>query len=99
GPTAPSAVRLRRVAQQSVLPGTPEAVVPRGEVDSYPAGSARAECLATGQAVLRAEYDAAQAGFSLGDPLLEALRALGVHSAMAVPLRARGTTLGVAMFI
>jgi PAS domain S-box-containing protein len=99
GPTAASAVRLRRVAQQSVLPGTPEAVVPRGEVDSYPAGSARAECLATGQAVLRAEYDTAQAGFSLGDPRLEALRALGVHSAMAVPLRARGTTLGVAMFI
>jgi hypothetical protein len=50
GPTAASPVRLRRVAQQSALPGAPEPVVPRGEVDSYPAGSARAECLVTGRA-------------------------------------------------
>ena len=99
GPTAASPVRLRRAAQQSVLPGTPEAVVRRGEADSYPAGSLTAECLATGRAVLRAEYDTAEAGSSLGDPRLEAARAFGVHSAMAVPLRARGTTLGVANFI
>jgi len=99
GPPAASPVRLRRVAQQSVLPGTPEAAVPVGEVDSYSAGSPTAECLATGRTVLRAEYDTAEADFSPADPRLEAVRAFGIHSVMAVPLRSRGTTLGMAAFI
>jgi PAS domain S-box-containing protein len=93
-----SPVRLRRVAQESVLPGAPEAVVAPGEVDRYAARSATAECLATGRAVLRAEYDPAEAG-APGDPRREAVRAFGIHSVMAVPLRARGTTLGVAVFM
>jgi PAS domain S-box-containing protein len=98
GPTAARPVRLRRVAAQSVLPGAPEAVVPLGEVDSYSAGSPTAESLATGRAVLRAEYDTAETDFPLGDPRLESIRAFSIHSVMAVPLRARGTTLGVAAF-
>jgi PAS domain S-box-containing protein len=99
--TGPAAgpVRLRRAAQQSVLPGIPEAVTRVGEVANYPAGSTKAECLASGRATLSAEYDTAKVDLSLGDPRLEAVQAFGFHSVMAVPLRARGTTLGVAAFI
>jgi hypothetical protein len=83
-----------------VLPGTPEAVVPLGEVDAYAADSPTAECLATGRAVLRAEYDPQAADWSVGDPGRDAaVRALAIHSVMAVPLRARGTTLGAAVFV
>jgi PAS domain S-box-containing protein len=100
GPTVAGPVRLRRAAQQSVLPGKPEAVLAPGEVDRYAAGSPAAECLATGEAVLCAEYRPSQARRSLGNPRREAaVRAFGVHSLMAVPLRARGTTLGVAVFV
>ena len=102
GPGPPGAaepVRLRRVAQQSVLPGTPEAVLPLGAVDGYAVGSPTFECMATGRPVLRTEYDPSDDDWSAGHPQREsAIRAFGVHSLMAVPLRARGTTLGVAVF-
>ncbi|MFI1035450.1 SpoIIE family protein phosphatase [Streptomyces sp. NPDC020951] len=99
GPIAAGPVRLRRAAQQSVLVGIPEAVVPLGEVDAYAANSPTAQALATGRATLRAEYDPQAADFSLGDPRREAaVRAFGIHSLIAVPLRARDTTLGVAVF-
>ncbi|MFD9136495.1 SpoIIE family protein phosphatase [Streptomyces bottropensis] len=96
----PGAVRLRRVAHQSVLPGTPEAVVPLGEVDVYAADSPTAECLATGRAVLHAKFDPSDIDWSVGHPRREAaVRALRMHSVMAVPLRARGTTFGIAVFV
>ncbi|GHH84550.1 hypothetical protein GCM10018793_49240 [Streptomyces sulfonofaciens] len=106
GSTAPAGsvgggpVRLRRVAQQSVFPGTPEAVVPLGDVDAFAADSLIAECLATEEAVLRAHYDPKDTDWSVGHPSREAaVRAFGVHSIMAVPLRARGAMLGVAIFL
>ncbi|WP_124445621.1 PAS domain-containing protein, partial [Streptomyces sp. NL15-2K] len=75
------AVRLRRVAHQSVLPGTPEAVVPLGEVDSYAADTPTAECLATGRAVLHAKFDPSNTDWSVGHPRREAaVRAFGMHS-------------------
>ncbi|WUB67830.1 SpoIIE family protein phosphatase [Streptomyces sp. NBC_00582] len=93
-------LRLRRAAQQSVLPGVAEAVLRPGEVDSWPADSPAAQCLATGRAVLRAEFDPWTADWSAGHPArAAAVRAVGVHSVMAVPLRARGHTLGVAVFL
>ena len=97
--TAAAPVRLHRVAHQSVLPGTPEAIVAPGQADSYAAATPTAQCLATGRAVLRAEYDPQATHFSLGDARREAaVRTFGIHSLMAVPLRARGTTFGVAVF-
>ncbi|MFF6804471.1 SpoIIE family protein phosphatase [Streptomyces sp. NPDC012616] len=96
GPTPGRPVRLRLVAHKPAIPGPPEAAFALGDVVSYSGDSATAECLATGRAVLRAPYDASL----LGNALLEAeVRALGVHSAMAVPLRARGATLGVAVLV
>ncbi|WP_416981845.1 SpoIIE family protein phosphatase [Streptomyces sp. T028] len=98
---APAGVfRLRRAAQQSVLPGVTEAVLRPGEVDSWPADSPTAQCLATGRAVLRAEFDPWSADWWAGHPgRLAAVRAFGIHSVMAVPLNARGHTLGVAVFV
>ncbi|MEU1340969.1 SpoIIE family protein phosphatase [Streptomyces sp. NPDC005827] len=99
-PDAVGAFRLRRIAQQSVLPGVVEAVLRPGEVDVWGPGSPTAECLASGQAVLHAELDPQSAGWSVGHPGRQAtIRTYGIHTAMAVPLRARGHTLGVAVFL
>ncbi|MGW6793978.1 SpoIIE family protein phosphatase [Streptomyces chartreusis] len=89
---------LRRVANRSIHEGTPEAVVPVGDVDFYPANSAQAHCLATGHSALyRTPSDAT---WVLEDPLRMAkVEEYGFHSWMIVPVDARGTTLGVAMFL
>ncbi|MFE2337345.1 ATP-binding SpoIIE family protein phosphatase [Streptomyces coelicoflavus] len=89
---------LRRVANRSVHEGTPEAVVPVGDVDFYPANSAQAHCLATGRSTLY--RTPGEAGWVLEDPLRMAkVREYGFHSWMIVPVDARGTRLGVAMFL
>ncbi|MFI8888753.1 SpoIIE family protein phosphatase [Streptomyces paradoxus] len=91
---------LRRAALQSVTPGAPEAVVAAGAVDSYPAGSMPFESLRTGRPTLHAAADTAFTSWLARDPARAArVRAFGIHSVMAVPLVARGTTLGVAFFI
>jgi PAS domain-containing protein len=90
---------LRRVAHRSVHPGTPEAVVALGEVDEYPEGSPPAESLRTGRAVLYQVTEPAIADWVGEDPLrADRVREFGFHSAMTVPLSARGTTLGVVVF-
>ncbi|MFI9151661.1 SpoIIE family protein phosphatase [Streptomyces sp. NPDC053367] len=83
GPPPPT---LRRVAQRSVLDGGADHMVATGRIHTYPLRSEPAQALATGQPVLRRT--------SSGD----GLDALGVHSAMLLPLQARGTTLGLAQF-
>ncbi len=92
-------VALRRVAHRSVVEGSTEVVVKLGEVDTYPAFSPPARCLATGQPILNRIADPDVARWVAGDPARMAVaREYGFHSVMAVPLRARGTTLGVAIF-
>ncbi|MFD8308673.1 SpoIIE family protein phosphatase [Streptomyces sp. NPDC059690] len=89
---------LRRVAHGSVTHGTPEAAVHVGETDVYPSFSPPAKALRAGKAVVNqagepdfmrwvAERNARAPG---GRPYRK-----GVHSMLAMPLRARGTTLGV----
>ncbi|MFD5749538.1 SpoIIE family protein phosphatase [Streptomyces sp. NPDC127033] len=97
---APSGpVVLRRVAVRSVLAGCPEAVVPRGTVATYPGGSPVAECLARGRPLIRELTDRVLAGWEREDPERAArVRRYGIHSVLAVPMRARGITLGVAVF-
>ncbi|MER5689950.1 SpoIIE family protein phosphatase [Streptomyces sp. NPDC002205] len=101
GTAAAGPLRLRRAAHQSVFPGTPEAVVPLAESDS-PIMGLRAECLATGRGVLRAEYDPQAVDdvflFLEDERRVAAVREFGIHSMIAVPLRARGDILGVAFF-
>ncbi|MFI8202808.1 SpoIIE family protein phosphatase [Streptomyces sp. NPDC085937] len=98
GPLSPP-VSLRRVAQQSLTAGSPEAVADVGEVVVYPEASPQADSLLAGHSIV--------ASVPSGDldPWLsvDAIRArrieeFGVHSMLSVPLQARGTTLGVAAF-
>ncbi|MFD0258893.1 SpoIIE family protein phosphatase [Kitasatospora indigofera] len=89
---------LRRMAHLSVRSGTPEAVVPIGVDPGYTASSPMMRCLAEEGPVLQPSmHDQAWAADD---------RARGVsrdtwdlHSLMAVPVRARGTVLGVAVFV
>ncbi|PTH87413.1 PAS sensor protein [Streptomyces sp. A244] len=91
---------LRRAALQSVTPGAPEAVVAAGAVDSYPPGSMPFESLRTGRPTLHEVADTAFTAWLARDPARAArVRAFGIHSVMAVPLVARGSTLGVAFFV
>ncbi|MFI2738331.1 SpoIIE family protein phosphatase [Streptomyces sp. NPDC018711] len=91
-PSEPSP--LRRVAQRSVPDdGTTEFPVPTGRTHSYPAESEPARALATGTPVLRrVGASDASYGASGGHPRGE------FHSAMLLPLAARGETLGLAQF-
>ncbi|GAA2280120.1 SpoIIE family protein phosphatase [Streptomyces hawaiiensis] len=92
-------VRLRRVAHQSVLEGCPEAVVPNGTVAVYPDRSAAAECLAAGRPLIQQVTPEAMEHVLRQTPERgERMRRFGFHSVLAVPMRARGLTLGVATF-
>ncbi|MEU4259673.1 SpoIIE family protein phosphatase [Streptomyces fradiae] len=99
-PSRTGAVTLRRAAQQSVLPGVPEALAAPGEVDEYPESTPPARCLATGRPSLHRTLDEAVRAWREADPRRsEVVRAFGIHSLMVIPLRARGVTLGVAVFV
>ncbi|MGW1720009.1 SpoIIE family protein phosphatase [Streptomyces sp. NPDC002156] len=97
---AGTSLALRRIAHQSVLPGVPEAAVAPGEVDEYPAGSPPVESLRSGRAVLHQVTEPAIAEWVAQKPVRASrVREFGVHSVMTVPLSARGTNLGVAVFV
>ncbi|MER5214093.1 SpoIIE family protein phosphatase [Streptomyces sp. NPDC002838] len=97
---AAGSLSLRRIAHQSVHPGIPEAAVALGEVDEYPEGSPPVESLRSGRAVLHQATAPAIAEWIVQDPIRASrVRDFGIHSVMTVPLSARGTTLGVAVFI
>ena len=97
---APSSpIMLRRVACQSVLEGCPEAVIQHGTVADYPDASPAAECLAAGRPLIRAVNARRLAAWESESPgRAERVRRYGFHSVLAVPMHARGITLGVATF-
>ncbi|MFJ4632435.1 SpoIIE family protein phosphatase [Streptomyces sp. NPDC088847] len=93
-------VVLRRVAHGSGTEGTPEAAVRLGGTDLYPPFSPPTRALREGRAV---RSQAGEPDFvhwvadrNARSPEGRSHRK-GVHSMLAVPLRARGTTLGVAV--
>jgi PAS domain S-box-containing protein len=93
-------VALRRVAQQSIYEGVPETVVKPGEVDVYPESFLSARCLATGKPILTGAHDPSFIPSIGPNPARVAtVREHGLHSVLAVPIRARGATLGVAVFV
>ncbi|WP_149552796.1 SpoIIE family protein phosphatase [Streptomyces marokkonensis] len=100
-PRPDSSVVLRRVAHRSAAEGTPEAVVPLGRTDVYPPFSPPARALREGRAVLaragEPEFDRwmGERGVRAAVPA----RFAGIHAQLAVPLLARGTTLGVAVAV
>ena len=99
GPLA-GTIALRRVAHQSIFEGVPEAVVKPGDVDIHPEYFPSARCLATGQTVLTGVDDPTFISSTGHNPARAAtIRQFGIHSVLSVPIRARGVTLGVAVFL
>ncbi|MEV8099061.1 SpoIIE family protein phosphatase [Kitasatospora sp. NPDC085879] len=99
-PSATGSVALRRAAQGSILPGTPESMIQPGEVDYYPESSPPARCLNTGRSSLHRTLDEAIESWQVADPERAGkVRDFGIHSIMVIPLRARDITLGVAVLV
>ena len=93
-------VALRRVAHQSIFEGVPEAVLKPGDVDVHSGSFPSARCLATGEAVLTGINDPTFISATGRNPArAAAIRTYGIHSVLTVPIRARGVTLGVAVFL
>jgi PAS domain S-box-containing protein len=93
-------VALRRVAHRSMTRGVPEAAVALGAVDTYPDYAPPARCLALGRPVLSARGDDDFDRWARWHPARAArIRDYGFRAVMAIPVRARGTTLGVAAFV
>jgi serine phosphatase RsbU (regulator of sigma subunit)/PAS domain-containing protein len=91
-------VLLRRAAARSAVEGVPELAVEVGAVDSYPPFSPPARCLAAGRPLLSGLDDPGFVRWIEGDEIRSAgVHRDGIHSGMAVPLRARGIVLGVAV--
>ncbi|MER7937968.1 MULTISPECIES: SpoIIE family protein phosphatase [unclassified Streptomyces] len=91
-------VTLRRIAHQSVLPGVPEAVLKPGHTEAYPASSPQADSLIAGHTIVASVASGEMTQWLDWHGLrAERVREFGVHSSMAVPIQARGTTLGVAV--
>ncbi|OAH12638.1 SpoIIE family protein phosphatase [Streptomyces jeddahensis] len=99
-PPPDGTVTLIRMAQESVLEGYPESVVASGEAHEYPAISPLARCLVTGRATRHYTGDPEiQAWLHASRKREASVRRYGIHSLMSVPLRARGTTLGLLLFM
>jgi PAS domain S-box-containing protein len=91
-------VPVRRLAIGSVLEGVPEAVTQPGDVASYPAHSPVAECLETGRTVSCSGLDNIAQWANVGAARTASIIRHQFRSMMLVPIRARGTTLGIAVF-
>ncbi|MGW0706719.1 SpoIIE family protein phosphatase [Streptomyces sp. NPDC002643] len=93
-------LRLRRCAHQSAREGVPEAVLEIGGIASYEAGSPPVRVLLSGRSwsepLLSPDSDECATAVPGGQALSDS--ALGLHSMMIVPIRARGITLGIAKF-
>ncbi|WP_405540782.1 SpoIIE family protein phosphatase [Streptomyces sp. NBC_00075] len=90
---------FRRVAQQSVLEGCPEAVIHVGRTHSYPEDSDPSRALATGIPSRHHLEGAAVPKWVAAHPgRTRSAVTYGIHSLLVVPLQARGTTLGLAQF-
>ncbi|MFE0675635.1 SpoIIE family protein phosphatase [Streptomyces sp. NPDC058867] len=91
-------VRLRRAAQRSLTPGSPEVVVEPGHTALYPGRSPQAASLTAGRAVVASVPSGDLDEWLDRDRVRdEWVREYGIHSTMSVPIRARGLTLGVAV--
>ncbi|KOV72110.1 PAS/PAC sensor protein [Streptomyces sp. AS58] len=95
-PAAP--VVLRRAAHRSVDPAGPGAVVQPGHLDVYPVTSPQADSLVSGRTTVASVPSAGPTPWLNRNELrVQQVTEYGVHSTMSVPIRARGTTLGVAV--
>ena len=90
-------VQLRRIAELTLCEGVATAQHTAGEADVYLADSPAALCLATGRSALyRTNAAPPIRGYIDQSSERQAkVRRLGTHSWILVPVKARGTTLGV----
>ncbi|MEU6011915.1 SpoIIE family protein phosphatase [Streptomyces sp. NPDC047453] len=92
-------VVLRRAAHGSINAGSPEALGTTGRTEPYPATSPQGASLVTGHSVVISKESGDLEKWLSWDPVRRLhSRELGVHATMSVPIRARGVTLGVAVF-
>ncbi|GGK60813.1 SpoIIE family protein phosphatase [Streptomyces flaveus] len=93
-------VSLRRAAHQSVNKGVPEAVVKIGQAARYRAGAPPLRSLTSGRSWHQERLDPLAKEWATGIPggRAASFLDLGLHSVMIVPIRARGTTLGITTF-
>ncbi|MFC8142013.1 SpoIIE family protein phosphatase [Streptomyces paradoxus] len=102
GPLADSEepVELRRAGYRSAQDDLAEAVIEIGETVAFRAGTPPFRCLASGVSWREERLDPLTRDWTTDTPsgrratFLE----LGLHSVMAVPIRSRGTTLGITTF-
>jgi PAS domain S-box-containing protein len=89
---------MGRAAVRSVLDDSTVSPLAAGEQSLYPELSPVAQCLAQGHGALYEGSDPALARWAAQAPRAAWLHEAGTHSVMVVPMRAHGTTLGVALF-
>lgn len=89
---------FRRAGAASIHPGVPEAVFEVGDIVFLPPSSPIAQPLTTGRSHFEPRLDQRHLWLDEDPARSAAVRRAGMHSAMIVPLRARGESLGVAVF-
>ncbi|MFC8373933.1 SpoIIE family protein phosphatase [Streptomyces sp. NPDC057239] len=92
-------VPLRRAGHRSLYEDLPRTAVETGTAVSYPAGSPPVRSLATGRSWRQEQLDPLAPEWAATPGGREStFLELGLQSAMTVPVRARGVTLGVTTF-
>ncbi|MFI6086081.1 SpoIIE family protein phosphatase [Streptomyces sp. NPDC051217] len=98
--TTQSIPAFYRAGLASIHPGFPESIWSRGDAVYVPPSSPFTEVLATRRAHLEPKLDTGPGNWLDRDPdRLRAIRETGMHSLIMVPLTARETVLGVAVFV
>ncbi|MFC9458559.1 PAS domain-containing protein, partial [Streptomyces sp. NPDC056983] len=91
---------LRRAGQQSIRDGCPDATERAGEVLHRSPASLSARCLTDSVPVLESLADVSTSAWVAEEAARAAtVRTFGLHSALVVPVRARGVRLGLATFL
>jgi PAS domain S-box-containing protein len=102
GPLADSEepVELRRAGYRAAQDDLAEAVIEIGEVVAFRAGTPPFRCLATGRSWREERLDPLTRDWTTDTPSghRATFRELDLHSVMTVPIRSRGTTLGITTF-
>jgi PAS domain S-box-containing protein len=101
-PAPPGVLRLRRAAMEAVpeLREQVEAFGRPGEYVDYQPSAAIPRCLASGQPIMENLFTDAAVSRSAPTPeRVAAYRAAGIHSALVVPLSARGAPVGTVTMI
>ncbi|WP_246143839.1 SpoIIE family protein phosphatase [Actinacidiphila oryziradicis] len=100
GPDAGRIPAFRRAGLASIRPGAPDAWWTRGETVFVPPTSPFLRVLSSGKSHLEPVIDTSPGTWFDHHPArAEKIRECGIHSWMIVPIHARGTVLGIAVFV